>query len=194
MDGAALLPKGRFVVTWAEYNPYSKDDPLSSGMLGTDSAISFPTREAALRRDMHKEYMNILNTIHHVSEKVSDNVPGPELSKIIPYIPFGFRVLLEDEIDGVEPNVALIGKDGGGRWCIKGLITERDARDAKEKQENKMYEVTVALKKVVSVSAENKEKASEYALKAMKEKFFDKNEYSENCQIAVLSVEEWAKR
>lgn len=47
MDGAALLPKGRFVVTWAEYNPYSEGDPLSSGMLGTDSAVSFPTREDA---------------------------------------------------------------------------------------------------------------------------------------------------
>lgn len=57
-----------------------------------------------------------------------------------------------------------------------------------------MYEVTVALKKTVSVSAESKEKASEYALKVMKEKSFDKNEYGDDCQIEVLSVEEWGKK
>lgn len=147
-----------------------------------------------LRCDMHKEYMNIFNTSHHVSEKVYCNVPNTELPEILSCIPFGFRVLLENEIDGVEPNVALIGKDGEGRWCIKNLITERDAREAKEKQEKKMYEVTVALKKTVSVSAESKEKASEYALKAMKEKFFDKNEFGGDEQIFVLSVEEWGKR
>lgn len=143
---------------------------------------------------MRQGNVNRYVTGHVVSQKVRDNVPNMERLEILNCIPPGFKVFIDDEIDGVIPNAALIGKDERGPWCITKLITEREARDAKGAQGEMMYEGTVAVKKTVSVSAESEEKASEYAVDTMRRKHFDVNEYGGIDQIAVLSVEEWGKK